>query len=137
MRLKILADDLGVHRVFNDGALTAGAIRVTPGGAIARFARSGRPHRGGGACGAPRLTVPATPAAARRGQYYHADLLGLAVVSEGGEARSARLRPLTFGAGDVIEIARPDGKRFMVPMTTQAVPRWDDRTLVVSDGWAE
>jgi 16S rRNA processing protein RimM len=35
-----------------------------------------------------------------------------------------------FGAGDVIEIERPDKKRFMVPMRPDAVPEWGERVVV-------
>ena len=41
-----------------------------------------------------------------------------------------------FGAGDVIEIERPDGKRFMVPMRPEAVPEWDAERLVVAAAFA-
>jgi 16S rRNA processing protein RimM len=40
-----------------------------------------------------------------------------------------------FGAGDVIEIERPDKKRFMVPMRPGAVPEWDDQRLVVDEAF--
>ena len=42
-----------------------------------------------------------------------------------------------FGAGDVVEIERPNGKQFMVPMRPEAVPAWDAERLVVAMGWAE
>ena len=35
-----------------------------------------------------------------------------------------------FGAGDLLEIERADGKRFMVPMTAEAVPEWGERVVV-------
>jgi hypothetical protein len=40
-----------------------------------------------------------------------------------------------FGAGDVIEVERPDKKRFMVPMNLQAVPEWNDERLVVDEAF--
>ena len=40
-------------------------------------------------------------------------------------------RYVDFGAGDVLEIERPDGRRFMVPMNAQAVPEWDQDRLIV------
>ena len=42
-----------------------------------------------------------------------------------------------FGAGDIIEIERPDKKRFMVPLKPEAVPEWDEARVLVADGWAE
>ena len=41
-----------------------------------------------------------------------------------------------FGAGDVIEIERPDGKRFMVPMRPEAVPEWNAERLVIAAAFA-
>jgi len=38
--------------------------------------------------------------------------------------------------GDVIEIERPDGKRFMVPMRIEAVPDWDGERMVVDTAFA-
>ena len=71
------------------------------------------------------------------GEYYHADLIGLAAVAADGTALGTVVAVDNFGAGDVVEVARPDGKRFMVPMRAEAVPEWNDARLVVADGWAE
>jgi 16S rRNA processing protein RimM len=32
----------------------------------------------------------------------------------------------------VLEIERPDGKKFMVPMTADAVPEWGERIVIDS-----
>lgn len=56
-------------------------------------------------------------------EFYHADLIGLAAVSPDGAALGTVAAVHNFGAGDVIEIAPPDGDSVMVPFTTQAVPR--------------
>ncbi len=45
--------------------------------------------------------------------------------------------PGATGAGDVLEIERPDGKRFMVPMNADAVPLWDADRLVVNADFVE
>jgi len=42
-----------------------------------------------------------------------------------------------FGAGDVIEIERDNGKRFMVPMRADAVPEWGDGRLTVDSAFVE
>ena len=42
-----------------------------------------------------------------------------------------------FGATDVIEIERPDGKAFMVPLTREAVPEWDGERLIVAEGFVD
>ncbi len=84
------------------------------------------------------LTVPrsALPPLGE-GEYYHADLLGLAAVSDAGEPLGQVIAVEDFGAGDVIEILRPDGKKFMVPMRIEAVPAWNETHLTVTAGFAE
>ena len=78
---------------------------------------------------------PATPCLRnrRRGEGEG----GLAAVAADGTALGTVVAVDNFGAGDVVEVARPDGKRFMVPMRAEAVPEWNDARLVVADGWAE
>mgnify|MGYP002335882774 CR=1 FL=1 len=66
-----------------------------------------------------------------------ADLLGLPAVSTEGEALGECVGVENFGAGDVIEIRKADGKTFMVPMKPQAVPEWTDERIVIEAGWAE
>jgi 16S rRNA processing protein RimM len=53
-------------------------------------------------------------------------------VSTGGEDLGRVVAVENFGAGDVLEIERPDGKRFMVPMNAEAVPEWGERVVVDS-----
>jgi 16S rRNA processing protein RimM len=50
------------------------------------------------------------------GEYYHADLIGLAGATPDGEALGTVVAVENFGAGDIVEIERPGGGRFMVPM---------------------
>ena len=58
--------------------------------------------------------------------YYHADLIGLAAVTEDGAELGTVTAVHNFGAGDVIEI-RPDGggEPLLVPFTDAAVPSVD------------
>ncbi|MHA6722932.1 ribosome maturation factor RimM [Sphingomonas sp. RS2018] len=136
VRLKVFADDLSVHKSFNDGALTLTALRMTPQGAIARFAqvadRTAAERLRGTELTVPRSALPPLG----EGEYYHADLIGLPVVTDSGVAVGTVVAIDDFGAGDVIEIARADGKRFMVPMTPAAVPEWNDDRLVVTEAFA-
>ena len=137
VRLKVFADDLSAHRSFNGGALTLESLRVGSNGAIARFAevadRNAAEALRGTELRVPRETLP--PLA--EGEYYHADLMGLPVVAEDGVAIGTVVAIDNYGAGDVIEIERAAGTRFMVPMTPQAVPRWSEDALVVAAGWFE
>ena len=58
-------------------------------------------------------------------EYYHADLIGLAVFDTGG-AEVGRVRAvLDHGAGDLIEVARPDAASVLLPFTRVAVPTVD------------
>jgi 16S rRNA processing protein RimM len=133
VRLKLFAageESMTAHKSFSDGRLTLKSLRPGNNGAIARFAEINDRNAAEAARGT-ELTVPREsllPLA--EGEYYHADLLGLACVSTDGEALGACVAVENFGAGDVIEVERPDGKRFMVPMTREAVPEWGERIVV-------
>jgi len=137
VRLKVFAEDLGAHKAFNRGALTLSALRHGPNGAIARFAEIGDRNRAEALRGA-ELSVPrsALPPLGE-GEYYHCDLIGLAAVSTDGEALGRVVAVENFGAGDVIEIEREGGKRFMVPMRADAVPAWDAERLTVDSAFIE
>lgn len=135
VRLKLFgegAQALSRYTSFNGGALTLKTVRDDgKGGAVARFAEvSGR--AAAEALRGTQLTVPrsALPPLAE-GEYYHADLLGLSAVSDTGEAIGTVVAVENFGAGDILEIERPDGKRFMVPMTAHAVPEWNGERAVI------
>jgi 16S rRNA processing protein RimM len=70
-----------------------------------------------------RLYLPreALPAPAEE-EYYHADLIGLAALLGDG-ARLGEVRAVhDFGAGDTLEIVRPEGQPVMVPFTRAVVP---------------
>ncbi len=141
VRLKLFGEGLesfSAHRRFNDGALTLSKLRDDgKGGAIARFAEI--PDRT--AAEALRGTVLTVPRSAlpplAEGEYYHADLLGLAAVSDAGEPLGTVIAVENFGAGDILEIERPDGKRFMVPLRADAVPEWDGERVVVGADFVE
>jgi 16S rRNA processing protein RimM len=55
-------------------------------------------------------------------EYYHADLIGLAAVLEDGTGIGTVQAVHDFGAGDCLEIARPERQPVMVPFTRAAVP---------------
>jgi len=141
VRLKLFGEGvaaLAAHASFNGGALTLQKVRDDgKGGAIARFAeiadRTAAEKLRGTLITVPRSALP--PLA--EGEYYHADLLGLAAVTDAGEPLGTVIAVDNFGAGDVLEIERPDGKRFMVPMRAEAVPEWNGERLVVSRHFVE
>ena len=55
-------------------------------------------------------------------EYYHADLIGLAVVLGDGTAVGTVHAVHDFGAGDCLEIARAEGPPLMAPFTRAVVP---------------
>ena len=131
VRLKLFTDDLSGYRSFNGGSLTMKSLR----NGIARFAevpdRNAAERLRGTLLTVPRSALPPL----EEGEYYHADILGLPCVSTAGEALGVVVAIDDFGAGDVIEIERPDGKRFMVPMRAPAVAEWNDERLVVDEAF--
>jgi 16S rRNA processing protein RimM len=64
----------------------------------------------------------ALPEGLEEEEFYHADLIGLAVVDEAGAAVGKVIAIHDFGGGDILEI-RLDGKRTaLIPFTRAAVP---------------
>lgn len=137
VRLKVFADDLASYKSFNNGALTLKSLRNGSNGAIARFAEIAD-RNAAEALRGTQLTIPRSALPPLEdGEYYHVDLLGLPAVSDAGDALGKVVAIDNYGAGDVLEIERPDGKRFMVPMRPEAVPEWDTERLVIHTGFAE
>ena len=133
VRLKLFADSLDSlkhYKSFNDGALTVKSLRPTKDGAIARFAeindRNAAEKLRSTALTVPREALPELG----EGEYYYSDLLGLPCVSTDGTDLGTCVAVENFGASDVLEIQMPPsadgkpGRKFMVPMTADAVPEW-------------
>ncbi|HEX8191776.1 MAG TPA: ribosome maturation factor RimM [Allosphingosinicella sp.] len=140
VRLKLFAQS--VESLKRYGTLDVGGRRLTlvsvkpgGGGAIVRFAEV-KDRTAAEALRSQTLSVPrsALPPL-EEGEYYHADLLGLPCVSASGAALGTVVLIEDFGAGDIVEIERPTGGRFMVPVA-RAVTIEPDR-LVIDDAFAE
>ena len=58
-------------------------------------------------------------------EYYHADLIGLAAVTAANEPLGQVIAIHNFGAGDIIEIAPPQGASMLLPFTNAVVPTVD------------
>jgi 16S rRNA processing protein RimM len=120
VRLKLFGEgveSLKRHeRVDVDGRpFTLADVREASGGAIARL--SGIADRAAAEALRGRLvTVPrsALPPLGQ-GEYYHADLIGLPCRGTDGAALGTVVAVENFGAGDLVEIERPDGRRALVP----------------------
>lgn len=148
VRLKLFGtgvEALAAFRQMQAGprSLTLNVVRPANQGAVARFAeitdRSAAEALRGAVLTVPRSALPPLG----EGEYYHHDLIGLACNSSDGAMLGHVVAVENFGAGDILEIERPrgsdgrPGKRFMVPMTKQAVPRWDDDGVIIDPAWAE
>jgi 16S rRNA processing protein RimM len=128
VKVKLFTDDLAPYRSFNAGALTLAGLR----GNIARFAevadRTAAEALRGTALTVARAELP--PLA--EGEYYHADLINLPVVTPDDAPVGRVVAVENFGAGDVIEVERTDGRTFMAPMRPEAVPDWTPERLVLA-----
>jgi len=141
VRLKLFGEGLAslkTHKAFNGGALTLGKLRDDgKGGAIARFTevadRTAAEKLRGTLLTVPRSALPPL----EEGEYYHADLIGLPAISDEGQALGQVVSVENYGAGDLLEIERPGGKRFLVPMIEAAVPEWNDQRVLVSAAFVE
>ncbi|MGY3441755.1 MULTISPECIES: ribosome maturation factor RimM [unclassified Bradyrhizobium] len=69
----------------------------------------------------PRDRLPATD----DGEYYHTDLIGLAAVTTAEQPLGKVIAIHNFGAGDIIEIAPPQGATMLLPFTNAVVPTVD------------
>ena len=63
------------------------------------------------------------------GEYYHADLVGLACFDESGHALGLVVAVENFGAGDLLEVER-SGKRSLIPFR-EPIARLDDGRIIL------
>lgn len=150
VRLKLFGESveaLSQHKTlrakFTGATLTLKKIRSdNKGGAVARLAEAtsrveAERLRGTVLCVAREALPPL-----EEGEYYHADLIGLTVVTDAGETVGTVTAVQNYGATDILEIEKdPVPEKgmasFMVPMTRQAVIEWDSERLVIAQDFAE
>jgi 16S rRNA processing protein RimM len=120
LRLKLFSDSvesLARHSRLYVGGRELALLDVKDGGktAIARFEgigdRSAAEALRGSLIEIDRDQLPPL----EEGEYYHADLIGLPCVDEAGETLGAVVAVENFGAGDLLEVERPNGKRSLIP----------------------
>lgn len=72
------------------------------------------------------------------GEFFHDDLVGLAVRDETGAAVGRVKAVHNFGGGDILEIDRPGGPSVMIPFSHAAVPvvNLDDDFIQIDSGAA-
>ncbi|WP_439574107.1 ribosome maturation factor RimM [Phreatobacter sp.] len=70
----------------------------------------------------PRARIPAP---SDEDEFLHADLIGMAVVAVTGETIGTIIAIHEFGAGDMLDVARPGRKAVLIPFTRAIVPTVD------------
>ncbi|HXH52356.1 MAG TPA: ribosome maturation factor RimM [Sphingomicrobium sp.] len=135
VRLKLFAASaasLAVHDRLYVGGAECRLLEVRSGGkgAIARFEgvddRSAAEALRGSLVEVERSALP--PLA--EGEYYHADLVGLACVDREGQAVGAVVAVENFGAGDLLEVELGDGRRSLIPFRP-GIADLEDRRIVL------
>ena len=116
--LKLVAGTLNASQghVFVAGReMAVQSIKGGPKAAIARFEgvndRAAAEDLRGSLVEVDRAALPPL----EDGEFYHADVIGLPCVDGAGESVGTVAAVENFGAGDLLEIAKPDGKRTLIP----------------------
>ena len=135
VRLKLFAEGLESLKRYKsflagDRPLTLQSVKPGGNGAIARFAeiadRSAAEALRGTLLSVPRSSLPPLG----EGEYYHADVIGLPCQSADGAALGTIVAVENFGAGDILEIEKPDGKRTMIAFRPGIADLEPDRVVV-------
>jgi 16S rRNA processing protein RimM len=138
VRLKLFsesAQSLARHETLHVGGVERRLVAVRDSGkmAVARF--DGIADRG--AAEALRGSLVEVDRAAlpplEDGEYYHADLIGLACVDGAGAGVGSVVAVENFGAGDLLEIEREGGKRSLIPFKPGIADIEDGRIVLDPD----
>jgi 16S rRNA processing protein RimM len=135
LRLKLFSDSvesLSRHRTLHVGGVERRLLAIRDGGkmAVARFEgvddRSAAEALRGSLVEIDRLALPPL----KEGEYYHADLIGLPAVDREGNAIGHVIAVENYGAGDLLEIERRDGKRSLIPFKAGIADLEDGRAVL-------
>jgi 16S rRNA processing protein RimM len=135
VRLKLFSDSavsLARHKRLSVGGAERELLSVRDGGkvAIARFSgvadRSAAEALRGQLVEIERDALPSLEA----GEYYHADLIGLACVDVDGQAIGSIVAVENFGAGDLLEIEADGGRRSLIPFRSGVADLVGDRIVL-------
>ncbi|MFL6720357.1 MAG: ribosome maturation factor RimM [Sphingomonas sp.] len=120
VRLKLFSDSaqsLAAHEKLYVGGAERRLVAIRDGGktAVAEFDgiadRSAAEALRGSLVEVDRSALPPL----EEGEYYHADLIGLAAVDRDGSAVGTVVAVENYGAGDLLEIEREGGPRSLIP----------------------
>jgi 16S rRNA processing protein RimM len=107
-------------------ALELRVLRVTAKGVVARVAGISDRNAAEALAGTDLYVDRAQLPAAGEGEFYHADLIGLAAVAPDGGEVGRVVAVHNFGAGDLIEVALVDSRRTEhIPFNDDFVPEVD------------
>ena len=137
VRLKLFAaglDSLKRHREVRVGGRDLTLTSLKPAKQpIARFAEIADRTSAEGLRGQLVTISRAALPPLEEGEYYHADLIGLACESPAGEPLGTIVAVENFGAGDLLEIEKPDGRRALVPFRPGVADFQDARIVADPD----
>ena len=135
VRLKLFSDS-AASLARHENVYVGGAVRrllfARDGGktAIARFEgiadRSSAEALRGSLVEVDRSALPPL----EEGEYYHSDLVGLACVDREGQSVGTVVAVENFGAGDLLEVELPDGKRSLIPFRARIADLEEGRIVL-------
>ena len=107
-------------------AIEIESVRVTPKALVARI-KGVRTREAAEALTGTKLYLPRALLPAREeGEWYHSELIGLAVVDGEGEPIGTVVAVHNFGASDILEVQPASGgATVLVPFTEETVPEVD------------
>lgn len=135
VRLKIFTQDLASlkkYKTFNDGALTLKKVRPHKIGAVARFEELTDRNMAEAARGTQLMVPHEELPELEEDEFYYSDLIGLPCITDTGDAIGTICMVENYGAGEVLEIEKPDGAKFMIPANAADI---DANPIVVQSGF--
>jgi len=135
LRLKLFSDSiesLSRHDMLYVGGVERRLLAVRDSGktAVARFEgisdRSAAEALRGSLVEVDRATLPQL----EEGEYYHADLIGLEAIGRDGNRVGTVAAIENYGAGDLLEIEQPDGRKSLIPFKPGIADLEDGRILL-------
>ena len=135
LRLKLFSDSiesLSGHDKLYVGGVERRLLSIRDSGktAVARFEgigdRSAAEALRGSLVEVDRSALPPL----QDGEYYHADLIGLACIDRSGKAVGTVVAVENYGAGDLLEIELEGGKRSLIPFKSGIADLEDGRVVL-------
>ena len=122
-------EDIAAYGPLDDGGgrtFTIEAVRVTGKGVVARLAGIRDRNAAEALKGAPLYVDRGRLPAPAEGEFYHADLIGLAAVDAEGRPTGEVVGVHNHGAGDILEVRLTEtGKTELIAFTDTFVPEVD------------